>query len=75
MNTAVYIRVIKGRVFLGQLSDCHLVKEDSGCDMAQAVSHRPFTAVARVRPKANPCGIYGGKSDTARISYVTASGS
>jgi hypothetical protein len=54
-------------VFLGQLSDCHLVKEDSGCAMRQAISRRPVIAVARFRPKANPCGIYGGKSDTEQI--------
>jgi len=36
--------------FLAQLSDCHLVKEDSGSAMAQAVSRRPVIVVARVRP-------------------------
>ena len=37
-------------VFLGQLSDCHLVKEDSDCAMTQAVSRRPLIVVAHVRP-------------------------
>jgi len=37
-------------VFLAQLSDCHLVKEDSGSAKAQAVSCRPVIVVAHVRP-------------------------
>jgi hypothetical protein len=34
------------------------------CAMAQAVSHRPLTAEARVRVRVNPCGICGGQSGT-----------
>jgi len=32
--------------------------------MAQAVSHRPLTAEARVRARVSPCGICGGQSGT-----------
>jgi hypothetical protein len=32
--------------------------------MAQAVSRRPLTADARVRPRVNPCAICGGQSGT-----------
>jgi hypothetical protein len=32
--------------------------------MAQAVSRRPLTAEARVRPQVGPCGICGGQSGT-----------
>ena len=32
--------------------------------MAQAVSHRPHTAGARVRSRVSPCGICGGQSGT-----------
>jgi hypothetical protein len=32
--------------------------------MAQAVSRRPLTAEARVRPRVSPCGICGGQSGT-----------
>jgi hypothetical protein len=32
--------------------------------MAQAVSRWPLTAEARVRPRVNPCGIYGGQIGT-----------
>jgi hypothetical protein len=32
--------------------------------MAEAVSRRPLTAVARVRSQASPCAIGGGQSDT-----------
>jgi hypothetical protein len=32
--------------------------------MAQAVSHRPLTAEARVRSRFSLCGIYGGQSGT-----------
>jgi hypothetical protein len=32
--------------------------------MAQAVSHRPLTAEARVRAQVNLCGICGGQSGT-----------
>jgi hypothetical protein len=32
--------------------------------MAQAVSRRPPTAVARVRSRVGPCGIYDGQSGT-----------
>jgi hypothetical protein len=35
-----------------------------GCAMAQVVSHRPLTVEARVRARANPCGICGGQSGT-----------
>jgi hypothetical protein len=35
-----------------------------GGAMAQAVSHGPRTAEARVRARVNPCGISGGQSDT-----------
>jgi hypothetical protein len=44
--------------------------------MAQAVSRRPVTAVARVRSQASPCEIGGGQSDTvtgfSRSSSVSA---
>jgi hypothetical protein len=32
--------------------------------MAQAISHRPLTAGARVRSQVSPRGIFGGQSDT-----------
>jgi hypothetical protein len=40
-----------------------LVKK-SGRARAQAVSRWPLTAEARVRARANPCGICGGQSGT-----------
>jgi hypothetical protein len=40
----------------------HLVT--SGRAMAQAVSHRPLTAEARVRSQVSPCGVCGGQSGT-----------
>jgi hypothetical protein len=35
-----------------------------GCAMAQAASHRPLTAEARVRSRVSPCWVCGGQSDT-----------
>jgi hypothetical protein len=35
-----------------------------GRGMAQAVSHRPFTAEARVRSRLSPCEVCGGQSGT-----------
>jgi hypothetical protein len=40
------------------------VMRELGRAMAQAVSHRPLTAEARVRARVNPCGICGGQSGT-----------
>jgi hypothetical protein len=36
----------------------------NGRAMAQAVSHRPLTAEARVRSRVSPCEICGGQSGT-----------
>jgi hypothetical protein len=41
--------------------------------MAQAISHRPLTAKARVLPRVIPCGICGGQIDTGASFPYTSS--
>jgi hypothetical protein len=44
-----------------------------GRAMAQAVSHRPRTAEARLRSRVSPCGICGGQSDTRTGFFLSTS--
>jgi hypothetical protein len=39
----------------------------NGRAMTQVISRRPFTAEARVRTRANPCGICGGQSGNGTV--------
>jgi hypothetical protein len=45
-----------------------------GRAMAQALSHRPLTAEARVRSRVSPCGICGGQSGTGTGFSPSTSG-